>query len=118
MHIIMGETESQELGEKYTVLELDKFRLIENAEPVQAYCVIENMAISDFSRLPELTNLHTKLMENYYKKNWSFCEQAIEHLAGHWNNELDTFYDEIIVRVNKYKEEDPGDDWDGVIDKN
>ena len=61
------------------------------------------------------TNLHRKLIENYRKKNWDYCEQAIEHLKGLWNGEVDSFYNEIEQRVAKYKEQDPGADWDAVI---
>jgi len=55
------------------------------------------------------------MINNYYNRNWSFCEQALEHLIGHWNGEVDTFYNHFAHRVQFYKDNDPGEDWDGVV---
>lgn len=118
MHIILGEPDAVYLEDRYTLLPLDQFRL-QSKDIAQSYCVLDkdNVAFDQINRLDELANLHRNLMENYYKKNWNYCEQALEHLKGAWKGTVDTFYDEIESRVTKYKEEDPGDDWDGIINK-
>ena len=62
-----------------------------------------------------LVMLFKNLMKNYRLQNWKFCEDALEHLIGKWNGELDTFYKEISRRVTEYKDQDLGTDWTGVI---
>ena len=56
-------------------------------------------------------------MVNYRKKEWKFCNDALDHLIGSWNGEIDSFYEEIRGRIAKYIEQDPGTDWDATIEK-
>lgn len=115
MHIIFGDTQAQALGEKYTVLELDTFKFEPSGILAKAYAVIETIPIEDLPKLSFHTDLHTNLIENYSKRDWNFCDQAIENLVGCFGGELDTFYAELQSRINNYKENDPGDTWDYVI---
>jgi hypothetical protein len=117
MYIIFGEHQATPLREKYTVLELDTVRFNDNPGTATAFAVVENIPIPDINRTEHLTKMHQDLMENYRKRDWNFCEQAIEQLQGSWNSELDTFYDTIRTRVEQYKENDPGEGWDPVIQK-
>lgn len=116
MNIIFGRENAQALTEKYTILELDTFRLSEGQELV-AFCAVENIPILDLPRVESMKSLHENLMINYRKRDWNYCTQALEHLAGFWNHELDTFYMSLSERINSYIENDPGDDWTGVVDK-
>lgn len=117
MHIILGEVNANQLKEKYTLLELDAIKYDSNKPAESAYCVLENIPIEEIPKIEELKNLHQKLIENYRKRNWNFCEQAIEHLHGRWGTQLNSFYSEISQRIAKYKEQDPGKDWDYTIHK-
>jgi hypothetical protein len=65
--------------------------------------------------IEQFLELHKNLMKNYRLQNWKFCEDALEHLTGKWNGELDTFYNEVNRRIQLYKVNDPGPEWDGVI---
>ena len=117
MHIILGDDDLQQLEDKYTVLELDQIRFNSEDGAVHAYCVLENIPVDEIPKLDELAHLHHKLMENYNKRDWNFCEQALEHLQGKWGGQIDTFYAEISSRVTKYKGQDPGDNWDPALQK-
>jgi len=117
MHIIFGSDAARQASEKYTVLELDRLRLEPLGPIIDTYCVVENIPLEELPHLENYCNLHTKLMENYRRKDWNFCEQALEHLHGRWGKVMDTFYDEISARVTKYKQQDPGENWDGVYEK-
>ena len=117
MHIILGEENAQPLDEKYILLALDQIKFDPDDDAVQAYCVLENIPVDELAKAEEFTSLHGKLMKNYTKRDWNFCEQAIEHLMGKWGGQVDTFYAEISSRIAKYKENDPGEDWDYTIHK-
>lgn len=119
MQIILSEDNAKHLRDKYVVLELDMLKLEENADPVSAFCVVsfDDIQVDDIPQLENHKNLHKKLIENYRKKNWEFCEQALEHLTGCWKGTVDSFYNEIGQRIAKYKQEDPGADWTPVIQK-
>ena len=56
-------------------------------------------------------------MENYRKKDWNYCEQAIEHLRGFWGGDTDTFYDSLLVRIKEYQQKELPDNWSGIVEK-
>jgi len=115
MHIIFGESQALVLKEKYTVLELETFRVKDGL--IKTFCVVDQIPIEQITKIESMRNLHEQLIENYYKKDWNFCEQAIEHLIGQWGGELNTFYSFISNNVKAYKETDPGESWTGIVDK-
>ena len=117
MYIIFGDEQAQEVGKKYTVLELDTIRFTPSGTTATAYAVVENIPIEDLPKLSFQQDLHKNLMENYRKKDWSFCDQAIENLVGAFGNELDTFYVELQNRINNYKDNDPGKNWNYMLDR-
>lgn len=117
MNIIIEPDQVEQFRDKYTVLELDTIRLVPENRLVTAYCVVEQIPILDLPQVESKKNLHENLMINYRKRDWNYCSQALEHLMGSWGGELDSFYQEIQGRVAKYIEEDPGDSWDGIIEK-
>ena len=118
MNIILGRENIEQAQEKYTVLELDTLIINGAADPVTAYCLIEQVPIDQIAGIDQFRDLHQNLMANYRKRNWKYCEDAIEHLMGQWGGELDSFYIELNQRIQKYKQHDPGPDWRGAYVKN
>lgn len=112
MNIIFGNPNS-ELLEKYTILELDTIKT-PTGELVPHWCLIENVPLSEFSILEANKELHSKLLENYRRRNWEFCLTAVESLMGKWNGEMDTFYEEIAKRVDRFVQDPPDAEWDGT----
>jgi hypothetical protein len=117
MNIIFGREQAASLDSKYTVLELDTLRIGEDGNIVTAFCVVENVPILDMPKVEKMKELHSNLMVEYRKQNWNYCTQALEHLVGFWGGELDSFYNTISSRIAEYENQDPGDDWDGSLDK-
>jgi hypothetical protein len=117
MHIIFGSAAAQQASDKYTVLELDRLRLEPLGPIVDTYCIIETVPLEEIPLLDNYCRLHAKLMDNYRRRDWNFCEQALEHLHGRWGGVMNSFYDEISQRIAKYKQQDPGENWDGVYEK-
>ena len=116
MNIIIGEENAQQLEDKYTLLELDQLRLDPESEPVSAYCVLENIPIEELPQLEEFADLHHKMIENYRKQNWSYCEQAIDHLCGRWGGTVDSFYSDLLTRIFDMKDT-VTEKWDPAIKK-
>jgi len=118
MYIVVGDDVNQ-LDEKYITFELDTVRYAEDQAPITSYCVItnEHVPLTDINRIDEFKNLHAKLIENYKKRNWKFCIDAIGHLKGRFKGEMDTFYHDMEQRVSVFQQFEPPQDWDGVYDK-
>jgi hypothetical protein len=115
MNIIFGKERAEPLMESFTVLELDTIRL--GNDDIVAYCVVDNIPITDMPRLESMKSLHANLLIEYRKKNWNYCVQALEHLMNFWNHELDSFYQNLLGRIREYMENDPGQEWTGIVEK-
>ena len=117
MNIIFGRENASKLAEKYTVLELDTIKFGANGPEITTFCAVETIPIFDMPQVESMKSLHENLLIEYRKQNWNYCTQALEHLRGFWGNELDTFYNSIGDRINKYAEQAPVDGWTGTIEK-
>jgi hypothetical protein len=117
MNIILGEDNAKSVDQKYTVLELDTIVFPGIPNPVTAYCIVEQIPLEEIVNIDNMRELHSNLVKNYHLKNWNYCEQAIDHLRGKWNGELDTFYNSLLDRVKQYRDQELDDDWNGYIVK-
>ncbi len=117
MHIIFGKDKLEGIDSKYTVLELDTIKISEDRDPVSAYGLIENIPIDEIPYININKDLHNNLIKNYGLRNWKYCEDAIEHLMGKWNGEIDSFYLDLADRVKYYKTLGANDDWTPIIDR-
>jgi hypothetical protein len=116
MHIIFGDA-VQEIPNSYTVLELDTFNLVNENKTVTAYCVVEKIPLAEFSVAAANKELHANLVKYYREQQWNFCEQAITALMGKWNGELDSFYSNLQLRIDKLKSTRVDKSWQGFVDR-
>lgn len=100
MNIIFGRENAERLREKYTVLDLEKL-IIEDKE-MEVFCLIpaEKIALPDLPQLEQWTKLHNDLLHGYETKQYNYCRQCIDHLMGKFGGEVDTFYEEILKRID------------------
>jgi hypothetical protein len=113
MNIIFGDWAAQQAREKYIVLELDTFQVDEQL--TTTYALVEQVTLMEMLSLDQFKELHSNLLKEYRKRNWKYCENAMEHLIGKWNGELDTFYTVLTERIQELKTQSLPDDWTGVI---
>ena len=113
MNIIFGDNVAELAREKYTVLELDTF-LVDD-QTATAYAIVEKIPLLEMTTLPHYQDLHENLMQEYQKRNWKYCEDAIGHLQGRWGTELDSFYSELHQRIQNLKTQSLDDSWTGAI---
>ena len=117
MNIILGIENTQQIKDCYTLLELDTIRFLNENSPVVAYCVIEQLPISEMYAVEQFRDLHQNLIRNYRLANWSYCKDALGHLRGRWAGELDSFYDDLATRVDHHQTHGVESDWDGIVDR-
>jgi hypothetical protein len=116
MNIIFGEA-LDTIPDNYVVLELDTFVLPPDHKTVTSYCVVEKIALQDFPVLESYKKVHADLIQAYRDQNWEYCEHAIKGLLGRWNGEVDSFYDNLFVRVQELKTNPPSEEWTGYINR-
>ena len=106
MQIIFGTESANELRQRYTVLELEEMTIPETDEQpsktVVAYCVVpaEKISLEELPIIDNWVKLHEDFLNGYKTQQYDYCTQCIEHLMGKFGGELDTFYEEILRRIN------------------
>jgi len=115
MNIIFRDSIPQQVDDKYILLELDTFLIEGNALSKVAYAVVHQVPLTEMTTLHQFKELHSNLLTEYRRQNWKYCEDAMEHLQGKWNGELDTFYSELTSRIQELKTQSLPSDWTGAI---
>ena len=114
MNIIFGDA-ADTVPDNFTKLELDTIRT--QGKTVVAYCLVDHIPLSEFPQVDSNRDLHNNLIKEYKNRNWKYCLDAIEHLKGAWNGEVDTFYDNLKHRIEQHQVTVLSEDWDGVVDR-
>lgn len=117
MNILLATQLNDDIRSRYLLLELDSFRTQPEAPAVAAYCLLERLPLDEMLVMQQYLDLHGNLMSNYRKRNWNYVEQAIDHLKGKWNQQLDSFYQDLAARTKTYKDHEPEPSWDGIVDR-
>jgi hypothetical protein len=117
MNIIFGGNLVDEIASKYTVLELDTIRMLPDGTEATAWCVVEKIPLSELGRLDELKQLHHDMMFQYKTGNWRSCETSLKSLIHCWGTEVDSFYEIMLARVQDLQANNPGSNWDPVIEQ-
>jgi hypothetical protein len=101
MQIVWDPKAVEELKKKHTVLELETFPV--NGEMFSAWCVVpaDKIGIDGLMKLDAYIELHEGFIKAYKEKNYKLVRDISEHLMGQFGGELDSFYEEILSRINK-----------------
>ena len=112
MQIIFGKEIAEQLRERYTVLELETFDV--EGQLLEAFCVVpaEAIALSDVTNLEHNIKLHQEFAQALKDKNYKLCQDLYSHVIGKFSGELDSYYDEIIKRINNETQLDNTRIWD------
>lgn len=100
MHIVFGNEVADELRKKYTVLELDTITHPEHGK-VPAFCVlpVEKIAL-EMSSLEQNVKLHEQIVQGIKDNDTALVLGLCQIMAGKFGGDLDTFYEEIVKRIN------------------
>jgi hypothetical protein len=100
MQIIFGKQNAENLRDRYTVLDLEIFNI--NGHEIETYCVIpaEKINLGEMVFLQQNIKLHNDFLEAMKNKDFKLCSDISEHLIGKFGGELDTFYEEILIRLS------------------
>ena len=115
MNIIFDTGNIEAIKNNNIVLELDTFYFSKLDKTATAYCVVDNVKLTDFDKIDQQQQLHVKLLDAYKNKNFELCRDLLEHLIGAFNGEVDSFYNELSNRIDKTICNPLTDDWSFVI---
>lgn len=103
MQLIFGKDNAEKLREKYTVLDLETVDA--DGYPLEVFCLIpaEKISLGELPELEQWKKLHHDMIQGYQKKEYEYVRQCIEHLMGKFGGEADSFYLELLKRMEQEK---------------
>ncbi len=111
--IMIGEGTYQKAGDLIIVRQLDLLRVKGKTEPVKVYellSTVEKGLPDDMLRVLEMFN---KGFENYLQQNWDWAIKYLQQALSIRPNDGPSL--RYLERCKQFKENPPGDDWDGVF---
>jgi hypothetical protein len=99
MQIIWNREAAESLRTNQTVLELETFPV--GDQTITAYCVVPaERVFPDITQLENLKELHQAFISALNEKNYQLCQDIVPELVGRFSGELDSFYEEILKKIN------------------
>ena len=113
MNIILETNLTEDMKDKFMLVELDSFQHEPDGDPIKSYAVItkDEINLQEIHTIKEYISLHNNLMKNYRLQNWKYCEDALEQLLGKFRGELDSFYTILSDRIETLKDCELAKDW-------
>jgi len=104
--LIIGPKTNEYVKSIYPTLELDCIAVKGKKEGVNIYTVFE-------ANVKVYSKSHEHFLLNYRTKNWKEAIFTATHLINN-QPELKEYYTMMLERIEYFKSNDPGKDWDGV----
>lgn len=112
--IVIGEKTLEQLKDKAT-LELDLIQVKGKTEPVRVHCVLGQADKLADPAFQELKDLHQAMLKAYGDQRWDDALALLDRCrAAMGATDLTELYDLYQERLEDFKENPPGEDWDGV----
>jgi hypothetical protein len=115
MNIIFDIENIDAIKNNNVLLELDTFYFDKLNKTATAYCVIDNIKITDLAELEQHQTIHAELIESYKQKKFKLCQDLLKQLVGAFGGEVDSFYQELHKRTDDLKSKISTEDWNPII---
>ncbi|MDD9923929.1 MAG: adenylate/guanylate cyclase domain-containing protein [Boseongicola sp.] len=112
--VVIGEITYNQVGDRFATIELDQIAVKGKTEAVTIFGLLggpEMQGEADYQRLLET---HNKMLAAYRSQDFAGAEELCKECRTIPGNP-DVLYDLYDERIEDYKENPPGPDWDGVF---
>ena len=112
--IILGEETATAVEHELFSVELDSIAVKGKKDAVRIFTVLGNNDwVFHNTSWYMYQQQHDKFLVFYRKQQWTTAERFATDLKREWP-EMAEYYDIMLQRIGEYKENSPGEDWDGV----
>ena len=112
--IILGEETAHAVDKELYCIELDKIAVKGKEDAISIFTVLGNTEwVLHNTNWFALDQQHDKFLQLYRGQAWVMAERFGNDLRTAWP-EMSDYYDVMLERIETYKNESPGEDWDGV----
>jgi adenylate cyclase len=111
--MIIGPKTYEYVKDDYLCLELDCLAVKGKTEGVNIYTIVDKNSINiAYSRS------HADFIELYRAQEWNRLDGYYKTLENAFGGEMKEYYDMMMERVEEYKKNPPGENWDGIFRTN
>ncbi len=112
--LILGEETAEAVQHELFSIELDKIAVKGKTEGVRIFTVLGNNEwVFKNTAWYMYQQQHDKFLDLYRNKKWKTATRFANDLKREWV-EMAEYYDIMLDRIENYKNNDPGEDWDGT----
>ena len=111
---VLGEETNKSAADNYATLQLDLIAVKGKKEAVSIFTLLGNKAMKESEDFKELEKNHNKMLEYYFNQNWDSAINCLENGEKLMKGLMKEYYEMFRPRINDFKKNSPGENWDGV----
>jgi len=115
--VVIGSRTAEGAKEKFAVMEIDLIMVKGKRQPEAVFTVLGRSEVEADPRCKELRDTNTQMLRRFRTQQWDDAKELIARCRKFANGfELSGLYDMYEERIELYRAEPPGSDWDGVYE--
>jgi adenylate cyclase len=117
LSMVIGSRTAERAKAKFATMEIDLIQVKGKKEPEVVYTVIGRADIDDDPSCRELRDLNARMLASFRKQQWDDALALIDRCRKLANGfAVAGLYDMYVERIDAYRAEPPGPDWNGVYE--
>jgi adenylate cyclase len=115
--VVIGSRTAEGAKQKFTVMEIDLIMVKGKKQPEAVFTVLGRSEIEADPRCRELRDANAQMLGRFRKQQWDDAVELIARCRKFANGfDLSGLYDMYEERIELYRAQPPGPDWDGVYE--
>ncbi len=115
--LVIGSRTAERAKEKFATMEIDLIQVKGKKQPEAVFTVLGRAEVDQDPRCHELKDLNAQMLASYRKQKWDDALALIDRCRKSANGfEVAGLYDMYVERIEAYRADPPGPEWDGVYE--
>ncbi len=115
--LVIGSRTAEKAKEKFATMEIDLIQVKGKKQPEAVFTVLGRAEVDRDPRCRELKDLNAQMLASYRKQKWDDALALIDRCRKSANGfDVAGLYDMYVERIEAYRADPPGPDWDGVYE--
>ncbi len=115
--LVIGSRTAEKAKDKFATMEIDLIQVKGKKQPEAVFTVLGRAEVDQDPRCHELKDLNAQMLACYRKQKWDDALTLIDRCRKSANGfDVSGLYDMYVERIDAYRADPPGADWDGVYE--
>jgi adenylate cyclase len=115
--LVIGSRTAEGAKQKFATMEIDLIQVKGKKQPEAVFAVLGRADVAQDPRCRDLRELNARMLASYRTQKWDEALALIERCRKVTNGfDVAGLYDMYVERIEAYRADPPGPDWDGVYE--